>query len=238
MVDEPLQAIGLVKRYGVTEVLGGIHLAVPPGRVVGLLGPNGTGKSTAMRCLAGITPPSGGSVSVDGGDPFLDPAVRSRLGFVPDVGGTFPRLTGREHLELVATLYGYDVGLGLALADRLGLVDALDRRAGSYSHGMTRKLTVAMALAHAPAVLLLDEPFDGVDPIGVRAIRELMADAASDGAAVLCSTHLLDAAARVCDELRVLACGSIVASGTPEELAARFGGDLEAAYVALLEVHG
>lgn len=232
---EPLSVRSLAKRYGELEVLRGIDLDVGAGSVVGLLGPNGTGKSTAMRCFAGVAPVTSGAIRVCGADPFEDHAVRGRIGYVPDVGGLFPRLSGREHLGLVAELYGGDVRRSASLATRLGLDDALDRRASSYSHGTSRKLSLALALGHDPALVLLDEPVDGVDPMGGRVIRELIREAADAGAAVVVSTHLLDVAARICDRVVVLAGGVVVADEPPGALADRAGdGDLETAYVHLL----
>jgi ABC-2 type transport system ATP-binding protein len=226
------------KRYGGRAVLDGLTLHVNAGERVGLLGPNGVGKSTALRACAGLVAVSSGAVHVFGLDPMDVPVqARAKLGYVPDVGGLFPRLTGREHLELVARLHrlgdGWQTRSG-ALLERLFLDEAADERSSAYSHGMSRKLALAMAVLHSPSILLLDEPFDGVDPAGSRAIRDLVDEETQRGCAVLCSTHLLDVADRFCERLVILAGGKVVAEGTGDELRGQTSCEtLEDAYLAL-----
>lgn len=215
-----------------------MSVQVDPGERVALLGPNGVGKSTTLKVCSGLASADKGSVTVAGVDPQMDPIrARTQLGYVPDVGGLFPRLTGWEHLEVVARLHHLDdawKARGEELLGRLGLADAAHERAAVYSHGMSRKLSVAMSTLHAPQVLLLDEPFDGVDPAGARAIRDLVSELSDDGAGVLCSTHLLDVAARFCHRLVVVAGGTVVAAGTAEEVCASAGvSELEDAYLVL-----
>jgi ABC-2 type transport system ATP-binding protein len=212
---------------------------------VAVLGPNGAGKSTTMKIISGVARPTSGQVWIDGVDVQTDPLeARRRTGYVPDVGGLFPRLTGWEHLELAARVRGLDPDAwphrARDLVGRLGLSDAAGRRASSYSHGMGRKLSLAVALLPGPPLLLLDEPFDGVDPAGSVAVRELIAEASSAGAGVLVSTHLLDTAERVCDQLVVLRAGRALATGDAATLRERAGhaGALEDVYLTLMSETG
>jgi len=235
-----LTAAGLTKDYRGHTALRGLDVTVAPGEVVGLLGPNGAGKSTTMKICAGVARATTGSVRVSGVDVGVDPvAARVHLGYVPDVGGLFPRLTGWEHLELGARLHGLDAGwVGRAheLLDELGLTDAAGRRTSTYSHGMSRKLSLAVAALHRPRLLLLDEPFDGIDPAGAVAVRRIVAEAVAHGAGVLCSTHLLDAAERISDRMIVIRAGLAIASGDADELRRQAGrpGPLEDAYLAIM----
>lgn len=226
------------KRYGNTPVISGLSLTVEAGEVVGLLGKNGAGKSTTMRAAAAIIQPTSGSVTVAGHDTVHDPvAAKAELGYVPDINGLFDRLTGWQHVEFVARLRAVPDWEHRArqLFEQFSLTDAASQRANSYSHGMQRRLSIVMAVLANPALLLLDEPFDGVDPAGSMTIRTLIGDAAQTGTAVVLSTHLLDVAYKVCDRVIVIADGHVKAAGTPAEIAATHGaGDLEAAYLNLV----
>ena len=240
----PLSAVGLTKDYRGHRALRGLDLVVRPGEVVGLLGPNGAGKSTTMKICAGVSRPTTGRVALAGMDLDDDPvAARRLLGYVPDVGGLFPRLTGWEHLELGARLHGLPpawVDRARELIGVLGLSDAAGRRTSTYSHGMSRKLSLAVAALPRPRLLLLDEPFDGVDPAGAVAVRQIVAEAVADGGGVLCSTHLLDAAERISDRLVVIRAGSAIAEGDADSLRRQADrpGPLEDAYLALMAEAG
>jgi ABC-2 type transport system ATP-binding protein len=235
---------GLVKDYRGHRAVDGLDVSVTAGEVVALLGPNGAGKSTTLKACAGVAAPTAGTVLVAGIDIATQPLeARRQLGYVPDVGGLFPRLTGWEHLELAARLHGLDrswVGRARSLLDELGLADAAGRRASTYSHGMSRKLSLSIALLSRPLLLLLDEPFDGVDPAGAVAVRRLVAEAVTEGAGVLCSTHLLDAAERISDRLVVIRHGRVLAEGNAAQLRDRAGqpGALEDAYLVLMTEAG
>lgn len=231
-----LAAVSLSRHFRSVEAVADVSVLVEPGEVVGVLGPNGSGKSTTMKLVAGVLRPTGGTVSVAGVDALTHPLAAKRLtGFVPDVGGLFPRLTGWDHLELAARTWDLDgwVPRAKALLSRLDLVDAAGRRSSTYSHGMSRKLSVAVALLPRPRLLLLDEPFDGVDPTGSAAIRELVEEEVAAGTGVLVSTHLLPVAERFCDRVLVVRAGRVVVEGTPSEVVAG-AGDLEEAYLSLL----
>ena len=226
---------GLWVRFGAVAAVRGIDLTAEAGRATALLGRNGAGKSTTMRVLAGVVPPTEGVVEVDGIDVRTDPlAVKRLTGYCPDVGGLVPRATPWEHLQLSAKLRRLTDWEDRArdLLERFELGDVSNRVTGGFSHGMGRRLSVVLAAMHQPQVLLLDEPFDGVDPIGVDATFDVIADARARGACILLSTHLRDLAIQACGSVLVLRGGSRVASVEAEEMAGEEGAR---AYRALLD---
>ena len=221
-----LVAQDLVVDFGAVRAVGGFDLSVGAGCSVALVGRNGAGKSTTMRVLAGVLPPSAGTVLVAGRDAARDPAgVRAVVGYCPDVGGLVPRATPWEHLQLAARLRGMREWQGRArdLLERFELDGAADRTASGLSHGMSRRLSVVLAAFHEPPLLLLDEPFDGVDPLGVEATVQVVADARAGGAAVLVSTHLLELAVQACEQAVVLRGGRVVGAAPAADLAGRDG---------------
>ena len=229
-----LVAEGIVVDFGPVRAVGGFDLSVGAGSSVALVGRNGAGKSTTMRVLAGVLPPSAGTVRVDGRDAATDPTgVRASVGYCPDVGGLVPRATPWEHLQLSARLRGMRHWEGRAqeLLERFDLAQAADRVTAGLSHGMSRRLSVVLAAFHGPRLLLLDEPFDGVDPLGVDATLEVVAAARVSGAAVLVSTHLLELAVRACEQAVILRGGRVVGAAPAGELTGRDG---EARYRSLI----
>jgi ABC-2 type transport system ATP-binding protein len=226
---------GLWVRFGSVAAVRGIDLTAEAGRATALLGRNGAGKSTTMRVLAGVIPPTEGTVEVGGIDVRDDPlAVKRMTGYCPDVGGLVPRATPWEHLQLAARLRRIESWepRALDLLERFDLGDAAHRVTSGFSHGMGRRLSVVLAAFHDPSVLLLDEPFDGVDPLGVDATLEVIADARARGAAVLVSTHLRDLAMQACENALVLRGGSSVAELHAHELVGEEGAGV---YRALLD---
>jgi ABC-2 type transport system ATP-binding protein len=224
----------LTVSFGSVVAVAGVSFEVPPGGATALLGRNGAGKSTTMRVLAGVVPPSGGLAEVDGIDVGADPlGAKRRSGYCPDVGGLIPRATPWEHLQLSARLRGLRdwEPRARALLDQFDLGGEAHRVTAGFSHGMGRRMSVALAVFHEPPVLLLDEPFDGVDPTGVDATLEAVADARARGAAVILSTHLRDLAVQACDHAVVLRGGLAVASVDAGEMAGEGGAR---AYRALL----
>jgi len=210
------------------DAVAGVDLRVPRGGAVALVGRNGAGKSTTLRVLAGVLPPAAGEVRVAGVDVRRDPvAARHVSGYCPDVGGLVPRATPWEHLQLAARLRGVAGWQDHArdLLERFDLGAAAHRVTAGFSHGMGRRLSVVLAAFHGPAVLLLDEPFDGVDPLGVQATLDLVAGLRAAGTAVVVSTHLLDLAVRACDDAVVLRAGRVVAESPAAELAGDAGAD-------------
>ena len=224
-----LLASGLVVDFGTVRAVAGFDLSVGAGSSVALVGRNGAGKSTAMRVLAGVLPPTAGRVVVAGHDAALDAVpVRALVGWCPDVGGLVPRATPWEHLQLAARLRGLPDGWqdrAHALLRRFDLLEVADRPTAGFSHGTGRRLSVVLAVLHSPRLLLLDEPFDGVDPLGVEATLEVVAQARAAGAAVLVSTHLLPLAVEACDEAVVLRRGVVVGASPASELAGDAGRD-------------
>jgi ABC-2 type transport system ATP-binding protein len=218
---------GLRVAFGPVVAVDGLDLSVQPGTAVALIGRNGAGKSTTLRVLAGVLPPTGGQARVAGIDVAREPAAaKAQVGYCPDVGGLIPRATPWEHLSLAATLRGLGDGWSeraTALLDRFDLLGAADRVTAGFSHGMGRRLSVVLAVLHSPAVLLLDEPFDGVDPLGAEATLDVIAEARAAGAAVIVSTHLLQLAMRACDEAVVLRAGGVVGAAPAAELRGEAG---------------
>jgi len=226
--DPPvLVAEDLVVEFGPVRAVAGFDLSVCAGTSVALVGRNGAGKSTTMRVLAGVLPPTSGRVAVAGHDAAGDPAgVRAVVGYCPDVGGLIPRATPWEHLQLAARLRAMPPGwrdrAGLLL-ERFDLLEAAGRTTAGFSHGMGRRLSVLLAVFHEPRLLLLDEPFDGVDPLGVDVTLELIGEARASGTAVLVSTHLLPLAVQACQEAVVLRRGVVVGAAPAAELAGEQG---------------
>ncbi|HQR27533.1 MAG TPA: ABC transporter ATP-binding protein [Nocardioides sp.] len=226
---------GLHVRFGEVEAVSGVDLAAYAGQASALLGRNGAGKSTTMRVLAGVVPPSEGTVLVDGLDVRQHTLlVKQRIGYCPDVGGLVPRATPWEHLQLSARLRRMTDWEDRArdLLERFELGDVAHRVTTGFSHGMGRRLSVILAAFHQPRVLLLDEPFDGVDPIGVEATFDVIADARARGACVLVSTHLRELAIEACGTVLVLRGGERVATMAAGEMAGEAGAR---AYRALLD---
>lgn len=223
-------------RFGPVDAVRGIDLRVHAGSATALLGRNGAGKSTTMRVLAGVVPATGGIVLVNGFDVRRDPlSVKRTVGYCPDVGGLVPRATPWEHLQLSARLRRLDDGWedrARYLLERFELGGEAHRVTGGFSHGMGRRMSVILASFHNPAALLLDEPFDGVDPLGVEATLDVIGDARARGAAVLVSTHLRELAVQACDEAVVLRGGAAVAAVPAHEMG---GEDGAGAYRALLD---
>ena len=220
--------------FGSVVAVAGVSFEVRAGGATALLGRNGAGKSTTMRVLAGVVPASSGMAEVAGVDVLADPLeAKRRSGYCPDVGGLIPRATPWEHLQLSARLRGLRDWEPRArdLLEQFDLGGEAHRVTAGFSHGMGRRMSVALAVFHEPPVLLLDEPFDGVDPTGVDATLEAVADARARGAAVILSTHLRDLAVQACDHAVVLRGGLAVASVNAHEMAGE-GGAI--AYRALL----
>jgi len=212
--------------FGPVEAVAGIDLTAYAGRATALLGRNGAGKSTTMRVLAGVLPPTSGRVAVAGLDVVADPlGVKRRVGYCPDVGGLVPRATPWEHLQLSARLRRIDDWEDRArtLLERFELGAVAHRVTGGFSHGMGRRLSVLLAAFHEPDVLLLDEPFDGVDPLGVEATLEVVADARARGGCVVLSTHLRELAVEACSTALVLRGGERVAELAAHEMAGEAG---------------
>ena len=220
----------LSKAYGAVTALSNLDLSVPEGCLYGLLGPNGAGKTTTLRILATLLAPDGGSVQVDGVDALKHPReVRRLLGYVAQEVAIDKILSGRELLQLQGDLYH----LNRAdrdhriddLIDRLGMEAWIDRRCGTYSGGMRRRLDLAAGLLHRPRLLVLDEPTVGLDIESRSAIWQLLNQLVEAGTSVLLSSHYLEEIEALADRMAIIDAGAVIAEGTPTDLKQRLGGD-------------
>jgi ABC-2 type transport system ATP-binding protein len=220
-----LVARGLARRFGALEAVAGVDLAVAPGEIFGLVGPDGAGKTTTIRMLAGLMTPSGGTVTVAGADPLAGGAVRDVCGYMPQQYSLYGDLTVAENLRFFASLFSLDREAFAARKAKLLALTRLarfeDRRADALSGGMYKKLALACALLHRPRVLLLDEPTNGVDPVSRREFWDLLGEFVHDGMAVLLSTPYMDEAAR-CHRVGLIHHGRLLAAGPPAALLAGF----------------
>jgi ABC-2 type transport system ATP-binding protein len=225
----PLEARGLVKRYGRITAVDHVDLTVGAGDVYGYLGPNGAGKTTSLRMLLGLIRPDEGSARLFGRDPLVEGAraLDGVAGFV-EAPRFYPYLTGRRNLELVAALDGD--GAAGRIGEALDVVELADRardRVGGYSHGMRQRLGIAGALLRDPRLLLLDEPTTGLDPAGMRDMRLLVRRLADQGITVLLSSHLMGEVEELCDRVAIVRSGRVVHEGSLPELLATTAGRYE-----------
>ncbi|WP_242906990.1 ATP-binding cassette domain-containing protein [Actinomadura terrae] len=223
-------AEGLRKRYGGTEALAGLDLAVPAGTVHGLLGPNGAGKTTAVRVLTTLTRPDGGTATVAGHDVVRGAArVRTRVGLVGQHAAVDEVLSGRQNLVMFGRLYHLGPRTARRRADelleRFRLTEAAGRPAGQYSGGMRRRLDLAASMILAPPVLFLDEPTTGLDPRSRIEVWDEVRALVEGGTTVLLTTQYLEEADRLADGISVIDHGRVIAEGAPDQLKARLGGD-------------
>jgi len=205
---------GFFQRTGGQTALAGLDIAIPRGSSFGLIGLNGAGKTTFIKTLLGVVRPTSGAVRVLGGEPE-DPAVRARIGYLPERLFLTNAFTPRQFLASVARMKGVRVGeSGLrSQIDRVGLGGDADRKIGGFSKGMRQRLGLAAALLGQPDLLILDEPTDGVDPIGRAEIRKLLAEERARGTTLFLNSHLLSETERVCDRIGILAAGRLVREG-------------------------
>jgi len=230
---------GLRKHFGHVEAVRNVSLSAADGSVTGLLGPNGAGKTTTLRMLSGLMRPDAGTILVDGADVVADPIGAQRhMGLLPDSRGLYPRLTPREHIRYFGELHGMATGeireRSDALLKRLGLEAIADRRVAGFSQGERTKVALARALVHGPRNVILDEPTNGLDVMSTRAMRGLIRGLKQDGCCVVFSSHIMPEVSALCDRIVVIAQGTVMADGTPDDLRAQTGKpDLEDAFVAL-----
>jgi ABC-2 type transport system ATP-binding protein len=209
---------------GTFTAVGDLSFEVGSGEIVGLIGPNGAGKTTTLRSLAGILRPTSGRVRIDGHDLIADPLeAKRRLAFMPDEPHLFEYLTVEEHLRLIGRLYGVsDIEpRSRALIEELELKGKEQSLPGELSRGMRQKVVIACGLVRDATTLLFDEPLTGLDPIGIRRMRNTIIARAHDGAAILLSSHLLHLVEEVCSRVIIMDRGTKIADGTFEELASR-----------------
>lgn len=239
-----IEARGLVKRFGALTAVDGVSLRADDGRITGLLGPNGAGKSTTLRMLYTVLTPDAGEAWIDGlsirGQPL---EARRRIGVLPHGAGVYPNLTARENIEYFGTLHGLTRSVRRAraaeLMERLEMGAFADRPARGFSQGQRVKTALARALVHKPRNVLLDEPTNGLDVMAVRTLRRLLGQLRDEGHCILFSSHVMQEVAALCDELVVIAGGTVIVQAAPEELKVRTGtASLEEAFVRLVGLEG
>ena len=224
-------------KTGVVNAVRGVSFGARDGEITGLLGPNGAGKTTTLRMLYTLMTPDAGSVQVDGLDGSKDAeAVRRRLGVLPDARGVYKRLSARENIAYFGRLHGMsdaDIARRTAeLSAALGMEDVLDRHAEGFSQGQRTKTAIARALVHDPRNVILDEPTNGLDVMTTRGLRDFLRQLRAEGRCVIFSSHIMQEVAALCDRIVVIAQGTVMAAGTPDELRAQTGeSNLEDAFV-------
>jgi ABC-2 type transport system ATP-binding protein len=215
----------LRKVYGNKAAVNGLSLRVPRGCFFGFLGPNGAGKSTTIRMLTGLIPPNSGSIELLG-LPMPEQAleIKRRIGLVPDESLLFDRLTGAEFLEFVGRMYGLPRPVarerGRALLELFELADGGRKLIAEYSKGMRKRVAMAASLMHRPELFLMDEPFEGVDVVGARLMKDILVDQVRQGATIFLTSHVLEVVERLCDRVAIIHEGKIVVEGALDELRA------------------
>ena len=220
-----IEVSALTKRYGAFTAVSGLSFAARPGDVLGLVGPNGAGKTTTLRCLAGIIPATSGTIRIAGHDVAGEAVAAKRaLAFFPDEPRLFEYLTVRQHLNFVARVYGVDGHEAIAqpLLEEFEIADKADQLPGELSRGMKQKLAIACGLLHGPRVMFFDEPLTGLDPLGIRRMKDSIARRARDGATIVLSSHLLHLLEELCSHVLILKKGEKIAGGSLAEVAAQF----------------
>jgi len=210
----------LTKRYGTVTAVDGLSFQVGPGRVTGFLGPNGAGKTTTLRMLLGLAAPDGGTATINGVRYRDLPAPAHTVGAALDNDYFHPGRSAIEHLRVMATAAGIPRSRAAQVLGTVGLAEAGHRRVGGFSLGMRQRLTLAAALLGDPGVLIMDEPLNGLDPDGIRWMRDLLRQLAGEGRTVLVSSHLLAEAAQTVDDVVVISHGRLAAQGPVTDLAA------------------
>jgi ABC-2 type transport system ATP-binding protein len=240
-VDLAVETRSLRREFAGVPAVDGIDLSVPAGSFYGFLGPNGAGKSTTIKCLTGLLRPSSGSVRILGLDPLVEPvAVKRRIGVMPEDLALFDRLTAEETLSFVAQVHGLDDATAASRSnDLLALMDlkaASNTLVTDFSHGMRKKLSLAAALLPAPRLLFLDEPFEGIDAVASRQIKELLQSFVGRGGTIFLTSHILEIVERLSTHIGVIARGRLVAQGPIDELrrSAEGGRTLEELFIELV----
>jgi len=236
-----LETNGLRRTFGDLAAVDGIDLAVPAGSLYGFLGPNGAGKSTTIKCLIGLLRPSGGSMRILGLDPLEEPvAVKRQVGVVPEDLALYERLSALETLSFVGQVHGLAASeiasRSEELLELMDLSEAAASLVADYSHGMRKKLALAAALLPAPRLLFLDEPFEGIDAIASRQIRNTLLRFVKGGSTIFLTSHILDIVEKLSDHLGIIHKGKLIAQGSMDDLRNGDGGrtSLEELFLSLV----
>lgn len=238
-----VKLIDLTKVYKGLRAVNKINLKVARGTVFGFLGPNGAGKTTTIKMMAGVLAPTEGQIIINGTNLAREPSrVKQWVGFIPDRPFVYEKLSGLEFLEFIAGIYGLNNSPSLhkkisELLDIFELSHWQRELVGSYSHGMKQRLVMCAALVHGPKVLIVDEPMVGLDPKGARLVKDIFRDQARMGTTIFMSTHSLQVAEEVCNEIAIIQEGRIIAEGTGDGLRRQAGvdGNLENIFLKLTE---
>jgi len=228
---------GLTKSFGTMCAVDQLNLEIPRGSMYGFVGPNGAGKTTTLSMVTGLLTPDAGEVWVTGIDVWENlVGVKAKIGVLPDRLRLFDRLSGQELLTYTGLLRGMDRGTvaqrSADLLTALGLAEDARKPVADYSAGMTKKIGLACAVLHAPDLLVLDEPFEAIDPVSARAIAEILGGFVRDGGTVILSSHVMDTVQRLCDHVAIIAHGRLLAAGRVADVAA--GEDLETRFIQLV----
>ena len=231
-----LQIKQLTKHYGTKTAVDGLTLTIQPGEIYGFLGPNGAGKTTTLKCCCGILRPDSGEVLVDGVSMQKEPLqAKQKLAYLPDDPKLYEYMTGIQYLDFIADVYGVGDAARAErtriYSERFDLNDALSQPIGAYSHGMKQKLAIISALLHAPKLILMDEPFVGLDPLASHQLKQTMRAFCDTGGAIFFSTHVLEVAEKLCDRVAIIKNGTLVRSGPIEKV--RGDASLETVFLEL-----
>jgi ABC-2 type transport system ATP-binding protein len=233
-----LSVTNLGKRFDKSTAVDGVSFSLPAGNLLGIVGPNGAGKSTTIKCILGLLNPDQGEVKVLGGT-MQQLSVRQRVGYMPEAPSFFAHLSGRELLELVGSLFGLR-GKALRkradeLLSRVGLSEAGRKPLSNYSKGMLQRICLAQAIINRPDLLFLDEPMDGLDPIGRIRMKELLLEIKQSGTAVVLNSHILSDVAELADQIAIMDKGKLLKSGTTSEVIPK-GKTLEQVFIEVIGV--
>jgi len=231
--DSAIQIENLAKSFGSTQAVTDVSFTASAGRVLALLGPNGAGKTTTMRILLGLVRPDSGKALITGRSYAEIQNPARQIGAVLDSGGLHPGRTGRQHLAITAAMIGQGRERVSAVLEEVGLTDSADRATSGYSLGMRQRLALANALLGEPSVLVLDEPANGLDPAGIRWLRQYLRAFAARGGTVLISTHVLTEVSLVADDVVIIDRGRSLVSGALDQLTSVQGHDLEQLYLSM-----
>lgn len=230
-----IEVKSVTKTYGNVNVVHDLSLTLQRGTVFGFLGPNGAGKTSTIKMLVGLSEPSKGSIKLLGEAP-TSMNVRKHIGFMPESPSFYLHLSGKEFLEFVAELFGLSVQESHIhrLLEEVDLLHAKDRKVRNYSKGMLQRLGLAQALINDPQILFLDEPLDGLDPLGRAEVKKIILALKASGKTIFFNTHILADVAEICDQIAIIDKGTLIKSGTPAQITGSYR-DLEDAFVHIIE---
>ena len=233
-----LQIKNLTKSYGNVKAVDDLSLEIRPGEICGFIGHNGAGKTTTIKCICGILPFEKGDIKVNGISVREDPLkCKKILSYIPDNPDIYEFMTGIQYLNFIADIYGVDSPVRQErihrIADQLELTKDLNQSVGAYSHGMKQKLVIISALIHDPKLIIMDEPFVGLDPTASYQLKQLMREHCNQGGSIFFSTHVLDVAEKLCDQVAIIKNGKLIRNGTMDEV--KGDSSLESVFLELEE---